>query len=165
MKGSKKHFSHPIAFTFQLLGLSLGLACASIADTPPPEPADGTYEVVIEEKGQASVTLADEAMTLTWLELNDSRCPEGVQCIVAGQAQLRLQVERAGHDAETVVLVLSADGRRPWADGAARVGDHTLRLMAVEPYPNVDNPPKAGSRSATLQIERAGAEPADGNDG
>ena len=170
MHGSTQRPSSPAArLGWRLLCLMLCVACVSVAQTPP-EPADDdameAHEVLeISENGSATFSSDVAYFNFKWLELSDSRCPEGAQCIVAGQAQLRLQVERDGQDPETIVLVLSADDRRPQSNGTAQVGDHTVRLTAVEPYPSVEEPAADGSHRAVLRIEAASAESSDGHDG
>ncbi len=95
-------------------------------------------------------------LTLRWLELNDSRCPEGLQCFVAGQAQLRLEVCRAGHDPEEVILVLAAGRRLGKDDAEATLGRFHVELLSVEPYPEAGKAIPERDRWATLAIRRQG---------
>ncbi len=95
-------------------------------------------------------------LTLRWLELNDSRCPEGLQCFVAGQAQLRIEVSHAGHDPGEIILVLAAGRRLGKDDAEATVGPFHIELKTVEPYPVAGNILPEEDRWATLTIQRQG---------
>ena len=95
-------------------------------------------------------------LVLRWLELNDSRCPEGLQCFVAGQAQLRIEVSRTGHDPGEIILVLAAGRRLGQDDAEATVGPFHIELKTVEPYPVAGNLLPEEDRWATLSIHRQG---------
>ena len=69
-------------------------------------------------------------LTLTWRTLEDSRCPEGVTCVWAGQATVGIDVAEDGGEPQRVQLTLGGRG-----SDQATVGEHRLRLLAVEPYP------------------------------
>lgn len=103
------------------------------------------------ERGQVAMT----GGTLHWLELADSRCPKNVQCIVAGEAQLKMKLDRDGEEPRELLLVLAADDPRPQPRAQAQIDDHVLRLVSVEPYPDAEKPTPDGSRVATLVLEPA----------
>lgn len=98
----------------------------------------------------------DVALKVRWVELQDSRCPVGVQCITAGQAALKLNLQRDGEGedaAREVTLVLSADDRRPSTRDRVAVDSWNLRLVSVDPYPDANKRVAAEEKSAKLVLE------------
>ena len=61
--------------------------------------------------------------------LEDSRCPQGVECIQAGRARVRLEVWRDRTARGSIDLGTDRDA------SAGSVGGVTWELQAVEPYP------------------------------
>lgn len=58
----------------------------------------------------------------------DSRCPRGEQCVVAGDARLRVWLQH-GKGTRQVTELHSTSGQ------ALPMGDHALRLVALHPDP------------------------------
>jgi hypothetical protein len=74
------------------------------------------------------VAAAKENLTLKFVViLEDSRCPEGVQCIWAGNARIELAVTRAGED--TTSLELNTNDRYPVE---AQYLDYTITLIDLK---------------------------------
>ena len=83
------------ALSLALLG---GCSSASAGQDPPSHPTTSlpTAEQTLSLNLGAQARLADGSR-LTYLRLvNDSRCPPGVQCIWAGDAEIELRWEPAG---------------------------------------------------------------------
>lgn len=59
--------------------------------------------------------------------VSDSRCPVNAQCVWEGKVEVALTVEGAA-------IRLALDPGKPEA-ASARVKNHTIRLLTVEPYP------------------------------
>lgn len=77
-----------------------------------------------------------DGLVITFVAISeDSRCPEGVQCIWAGRVKVSVRVQHNGE----------ALGDYDLTEGAMREGDvgeivvagYLLRLLGVEPYPMV----------------------------
>ena len=128
--------------------LMLAFAPVVLAGEPGP-----VYELRASEPIEVTTDDGPE-LAVHWLELNDSRCPTGVQCIVAGQAQLRLSVRQAGRDPEELILVLAAGRRLGKHDAHGEIGPFRLELLSVEPYPDAGTQLEERDRWATLSIER-----------
>lgn len=60
----------------------------------------------------------------------DSRCPQGVDCIRAGEARIRVEV-----DGEPVTLTLANGMLRDGDTADVRVGTQMLSVTALMPYP------------------------------
>ena len=122
---------------------ALTVACVSAAhSTAERQPA-----------GWSSVTLRLEEQTthgeleLRWLEVRDSRCPVGVQCVWAGEVIVELLVERAGRAAEELTLV-RATGR---ATPVERAGYEWV-LDEVTPVPRAGVAPAASELRARVEL-------------
>lgn len=72
-----------------------------------------------------------EDFELRWLEVHDSRCPTGAQCVWQGEVKIEIEAVHPQDGSLSVELTLSA-GRDPQT---ARVFGHELRLESVEPHP------------------------------
>jgi hypothetical protein len=92
--------------------------------------------------------LSLDTLRLRWLDLNDSRCPQGVQCVWEGQAVVTLEVSRDGLAPQRVELILRS-GVEP---GAETVAGYELRLLKVEPYPRQGVTPERNDYVATVEI-------------
>ncbi|WP_412069909.1 hypothetical protein [Rubrivirga sp. IMCC43871] len=97
-----------------------------------------TYETVGAQAGQVAVPLGESAnldgLTLAFQAIaEDSRCPEGVDCVWEGRATVRLTVQGADH-----TLAIVDPEREP--DAGVRVGQRVLFAVALTPYPSETAP-------------------------
>lgn len=83
----------------------------------------------------------------------DSRCPEGVTCVRAGEAILSFRLTLAGKSQPEVLLGLPPDS----VPDQQTVEGFTLKIEALEPHPKVGAPPVPGDYRATLRITKGGA--------
>ncbi|MEL6347038.1 MAG: hypothetical protein AAFV53_28245 [Myxococcota bacterium] len=97
-------------------------------------------EPVACEDGQ-SCTVGGVAVHITSIE--DSRCPKDVTCMWAGLATVQLSIGDAAHTLE----LNPAETALP----EVAVGENTLQLVRVEPYPEA-NTSKPPTRTAWLQL-------------
>jgi len=113
--------------TLSLMLLVMGLtACASPA---PPPPATQLGDRVTLNIGQTASYEGD--LKVKFLDVTeDSRCPQNVTCIWAGQVSCSLEVTTAG---KTEGVTLTQPGLTDAAAGRP-VGAYTFRFD-VEPYP------------------------------
>jgi len=82
-----------------------------------------------------TIGLPDEQIEISFEKLTESRCPEGVNCIQAGEGIVSLIV-KVGKQSEN--LVLKAKGlclNKPECGEAKSVLNYTLTLMSLTPYP------------------------------
>lgn len=102
--------------------------------------------------------------TLTFAEVEDSRCPENVQCVWAGNAIVDLQLRSAKTTQETQVVKMcvgacntlypktgfrEADTAQVSLDGTK----YTLILTNVSPYPNTTKSVKKEDYTIKLKIQ------------
>lgn len=104
------------------------------------------------------------AGTLTFAGVEDSRCPENVQCVWAGNATVDLQLRsgQANQEAQSVKMCVG-DCRTLYPKIGFREADtvrvsvqgtpHTLILTQVNPYPNTTKPTKIEDYTIKLKIQ------------
>lgn len=143
-------------YTTLLLGISIVLfSCSNNAVNKQQE------EQVIHY--QETVALP-KGGTLTFAEVEDSRCPENVQCVWAGNATVDLQLRsgEANQEAQSVKMCLG-DCSQLYPKSGFREADtvqvsvqgtpHTLILTQVNPYPNTTKPTKKEDYTIKLKIQ------------
>ena len=98
--------------------------------------------------GQAA-TVGGEGLAIGFERVvSDSRCPRGVQCIRAGEATIRIWIEKAP-DARTTFEMSN-----PSRSGDPSYGAYSIKLVRVTPYPEADRPQRLEDYSATLVVSR-----------
>ena len=126
-----------------------GATTSAPSDSPAPaspqEPVPGGTQVQLRLDQPAEV----EGLVLTWLSFEDSRCPQGVTCVWAGEALVRINVREAGADRE-ISLKLGS----PPEEATTTTAHHEIQLTAVEPYPKHGTEVSRGERHATLIVKR-----------
>ncbi|PKL74652.1 MAG: hypothetical protein CVV27_19405 [Candidatus Melainabacteria bacterium HGW-Melainabacteria-1] len=76
-----------------------------------------------------SALIASEKLKLTYATLlEDSRCPEGSQCIWAGQVRVRIEVLMEDEPPQNIDMTLAMEEDKP----KVPVGKYTLSLQSVE---------------------------------
>jgi hypothetical protein len=98
-----------------------------------------------------SATSADNAITVTFIEiLEDSRCPADVMCIWAGQVKVLIEV---AYGTEIQQYTLTGHTLLEGDVNSITVGEYTITLVQVDPYPLASQPTDAAAYQATLNIE------------
>ena len=78
--------------------------------------------------------------------LEDSRCPEGVNCIWAGNAKVQIKVSKNGAATETIELNTNLQPRTVNYQG------YTITLAGVNPYPK--DGVKTAGYAVSLSVEK-----------
>lgn len=131
-----------------LLALALLAGCASATQTPgadagSPAPTEAGIPLTL-TLGLGELAALADGSRLTYLRLvNDSRCPPDVQCVWAGDAEIRLrwQPARGGSASEASLHTSALQGRQ--TDVA--FGPYRVHLEALE---------RGIAPKATLRISR-----------
>ena len=79
--------------------------------------------------------------------LEDSRCPQGVQCIQAGNGKIEILIKLAKE--ETRLELNTATGPQQ-----ATVGSYEVRLVNLEPYPKRDGQIQASDYVARVIVSK-----------
>lgn len=134
--------------------LALSIPCfAASCSASPTGPTVGPMSEFVLAPGE-SASVSGTGLTVRFEGvMNDSRCPAGVLCITAGEAEIALTVRGAGRPADTLAL-RTAEGRN-----RAEVGEWTLSLTGLAPYPFSNRPIAPGEYRATLRVDPS-AQPA-----
>ena len=80
--------------------------------------------------------------------VEDSRCPQGVNCIWAGVAKIKIQLRKAGKSAQEFELNTNQMDKSITFEG------HEMKLASLTPYPKSGSAIKASAYSATITITK-----------
>jgi len=134
--------------------LTLLLACQKGINSSLPENMDVTSEFVLNNSIILSQNdCAGDAATHTYVcfesVLGDSRCPEGAQCIWAGNAQVKFRFVKNNDNP----VFFSLNTNTSFTSDTI-VGGYKFTLKALNPYPSLQdmNLPKA--YKAEIEIEK-----------
>jgi hypothetical protein len=120
----KKTFLGLAVFIVVLLGIS----CSS---TPPPEPVffhlDRPFTLVL---GQTGSFKKMNDFTVRFDKIaSDSRCPKGVECITAGQADVALTIGKEGKSTAVTLPFIIPNG----TGNVTQFEGYTIRVLGVAP--------------------------------
>lgn len=97
-----------------------------------------------------SAAVKGEGLEIEFVSVaEDSRCPQGVDCIWEGNAKLRLRLKRARRPAAEIELNTNIEPQRCAALG------YEIRLTNLSPYPKANQPVDKKSYVASLEVRKA----------
>jgi hypothetical protein len=97
-----------------------------------------------------SVTVEAEGLEVGFERLlSDSRCPTGAQCIQEGEAVVRIWLAKAPDQRQTLELGTTPNR----AEGT--YGAYRIKLVSLEPHPDLKRPTRASDYVATLTVSRS----------
>ena len=132
-----------------LLSLVMFMACASAKSPSPVAPAAGLDRPFTLKIG-ASTSIEAEKLQIGFDRvISDSRCPRGAQCIVAGEAVLRVWLQKSPSAREHRELTTMPEGAQ------AEYGAYRIKLVTLDPYPSVDKAIRPSEYVATFLVTRA----------
>jgi hypothetical protein len=139
-----KHMRIGVVVTCLAL-VALAFACAG-AGTVKTMQLGEAFRLKIAESARLS---ADELMVTFKAVTNDSRCPQGTQCVTAGEAEVVLTV-KVGEKSQDVTVKVGTDQAK------ATVEPYAIRILALDPYPVADQTIKDADREIELRVDRTG---------
>jgi hypothetical protein len=80
--------------------------------------------------------------------LEDSRCPEGVDCIWSGNAKIRLRSSKQKHTPAPIELNTNIEPK------SSSYLDYEIKLVALKPRPKADKPVQSNEYKAALIITK-----------
>ena len=132
-------FAHVLAF----------IACASASNSGNPPQAPAKLDQRFTLKVGAAMAIDGEGIQVGFESVvSDSRCPKGVQCIRAGEAEIRIWLLQA-RGREVRELKTS-----PPEDGQVVIDRYRLTLVSLEPQPTVERALRPSDYVATLIVNR-----------
>lgn len=93
---------------------------------------------------------ADDLMVTFKAVTADSRCPQGVQCVTAGEADVALTVKQ-GDKSQDITVKVGAG-----AANKATVEPYVIRILTLDPYPVANQTIKDADRVLGLRVDRSG---------
>jgi hypothetical protein len=95
------------------------------------------------------VSIKREGLRVSFVAVTeDSRCPEGVQCIWAGNGQIMLRLSKAGKRAATLRLNTNQEPKQEVYRG------FDVKLVGLNPYPKKNARIRKRDYVATLVVSR-----------
>ena len=135
--------------------LALALAMAMAGCTPPAReggtsPVPPARMAVLGEEvalmpGQMTNVRGERLMIAFLRVAEDSRCPQGVQCVRAGEAKVELMLTLQDR-VENGILSTAAEPR------SVALGPYVVHLVRLDPLPTTAGPPSR--YTATLRVEK-----------
>ena len=98
---------------------------------------------------ESAMLSADELKVTFKAVTNDSRCPQGTQCVTAGEAEVVLTVQMGEKIQDSTVKVGTDQAK-------ATVEPYAIRILALDPYPVADQTIKDAEREIELRVDRTG---------
>ena len=102
------------------------------------------FRLKIAESGKLA---ADDLMITFKAVTSDSRCPQGTQCAVAGEADVVLTV-KMGEKSQDVSVKVGTDQAK------ATVEPYAIRILALDPYPVANQTIQDANREIELRVDR-----------
>jgi hypothetical protein len=104
-------------------------------------------------KAGRAVTLRGENLRLRFAPVvNDSRCPTGVECVWAGNAEVLIEVGAGGRGAGSTLRLNT--NTSPERAGEGKYRRYTVRLVGLSPYPRAGRKIRPGEYTATLLVSK-----------
>lgn len=133
--GTRRRNMRAFIFTFAIL------LCTTIGSAQEPQ------KVTLRQNQEK--TAPRTAIKIKFVSVvEDSRCPEGVNCIWAGVARVKIQVRKNGKPAKEFELNTNQTDKFITFEG------HEIKLASLTPYPKAGSQTNAASYLATLTIAR-----------
>jgi hypothetical protein len=130
-----------------VLVLTTAVACAASNPASSSVPAGREFQV----RPGESVAVQGTDLALRFERVaQDSRCPADAVCVTLGDAVSVFSVTRGGQPADSLSL-----HTEPGAGQQGTIGDWTLSLTRLEPYPYASRPIEPSDYRATLRVDRA----------
>ena len=135
--------------TSLILSFLFLLTTTVVAAQPLGSVKDAALDQEFEIKIGQQVSIKKEGLKITFSYVaEDSRCPEGVTCVWAGNGKVVLSVSQARRRSATMRLNTGTDPK----EGAYR--EYVVKLVGLNPHPKKNVPIKKKDYVATLIVSR-----------
>lgn len=137
--------------TLVIAHVLLVVACASASNSgSPAAPGSVKLNETFSLKVGSSTSVDGEGIEVGFDSVvGDSRCPKGAQCIVAGDATIRVWLARTGQARETRELKTT-----PPDAAQTAIGQYRVTLTSLTPEPTLQGTPLPSDYVATLVVAR-----------
>jgi hypothetical protein len=125
-------------------------ACAGDVGTQPSRPPRGfSIELAFGEQ----VTIPEESLTVSIVNVEDSRCPADAVCFWAGHASVTLQVSKAGLGTELLTIGTQVP-RSMDLPADAKYGVYLFSLVSLDPVPSVKGASPTTGYRAIVKVSK-----------
>jgi hypothetical protein len=139
-----------------LLALVLGvtLAGCQFSHKADADPVQFTLDKEFSLGGGQEAAMSGENLRLGFTQvLEDSRCPTQVECVWTGQARIAILVQPEGR--EPTPAEFNTNPAAGQNVQTIQVGEYTIRLQALDPYPQtIDESIALDEYRATLSVRK-----------
>jgi hypothetical protein len=98
-----------------------------------------------------TLTLIGETLRLRFVRVaSDSRCPTGVECVWAGNAEVLIEISAGGARGKRTLSLNTNAGQERAAEGTYR--RYTVKLVGLSPYPQSGRKIRPSEYTATLLV-------------
>lgn len=112
-------------------------------------PAEATLGQEFKLRPGEKASISGEKVVVAFLSVSeDSRCPKGEQCIVAGKARVVLEVSIGASAAQSFELATAGGSEE------MDLGGFQFKLIALEPYPVSGRQIRPEEYLASLSVQR-----------
>jgi hypothetical protein len=130
----------------RLLPLLLLLVCAPVSSA---QLRDARVKDGVTIRQGKDAKVKGEDLKISFLSVaEDSRCPDGVKCVWAGNAKVRLSVRNSKDECAEFELNTNADPL------AYDFGKYQISLANLSPYPSINGELKPRSYTATVVVTK-----------
>jgi len=142
-------------YIFLSLAVILTMALAATACAKPARIQAGLDQEFTLYLGQTA-TITGESLEIRFAEvISDSRCPQGVQCIWAGEASCLTYVTRTNTSSAPYKLVLVQSGA---SDSSEQSFDGHVLKFRLDPYPVAGKTTPRGEKRLVMTVTRGAGE-------
>jgi hypothetical protein len=100
-----------------------------------------------------TLTFKGEVLRLRFARVaSDSRCPTGVECVWAGNAEVLIEASAGGARGKRTLSLNTNAGQERAAEGT--YGRYTVKLVGLSPYPRSGRKIRPGEYTATLLVSK-----------
>ncbi len=105
-------------------------------------------------KFNKTISLKNEDLKITFIEITDSRCPKNTQCVWEGEGLIRLQIQKENQSkvVGTKVKGLCFDKNGDCGESLEVFG-YQIKILSLSPYPKSNYPVK-GKYQITFLISK-----------
>jgi hypothetical protein len=127
----------------------LSIICTACVTASTVAPKDVPLGADFDLSPNQSAVLDSGALTISLIKVTDSRCPSGVECIWAGDAETALWLSVPQQKSTAAALHTTLDPKTLTTSNA-----YTIRLVGVKPYPKQGSTISQGDYVATLRVTK-----------
>ncbi|HXG92723.1 MAG TPA: hypothetical protein VNN73_10200 [Blastocatellia bacterium] len=110
---------------------------------------DDTLDKEFTIKAGQTTSIRSEGFAITFVSVaEDSRCPEGVDCVWVGNAKVVLKLSKANGESHTVELNTTLQPKE------VTYQQYLVRLVKLTPYPKQNSTIKKEDYEATLMVSK-----------